>query len=411
MKREVQPDGSIDVLDDNGIFISTSVPDDVWESWKYKPTPNGNGALAPSGSLGNQRYSGRRVDGAELLSRPPRPIPWRVHDIVADGTLTIVSGESGTGKSWLAQALCSGVANGRATAGLLCSKGIALYVDGEMGAEMFIDQRLRPTGASSSEFELIDAMGLDISTPGDVAWLRTQIEEIGANLVVIDSLRRLAPSKAENDSDDMAPTISALAKLARDTHAAILLVHHKGDGEKFWRGSTAIRDQADALFGLMRDDEDGDVRRLSCGKGKGKMRYAPEPADRFMVIDPEAGGVAGCDRPDAGPVVPVRQSVAAQIKAALPGQYKKEVAEKIGRNGRDQTFRDAWADLERTGEIVQVSGQWVSGSSALTLGAETTTTAPVSAATCKCDRPLATPDDDGDLRCARCKGTVEGWPS
>lgn len=323
------------------------------------------------------RYSGRRVDVAEMLSRPPRPIPWRVHEIVADGTLTIISGESSSGKSWLAQAMCSGVANGRAVAGHPCSKGIALYVDGEMGAEMFIDQRIRPTGATGAEFELYDAMGLDFSTPADIAWLRGEIEQTKANLVVIDSLRRLAPSKAENDSDDMAPTISAYAKLARDTRTAIVLVHHKGDGDKFWRGSSAIRDQADALFGLMREDEDGDVRRLSCGKGKGKMRYAPEPRDTFLTISPEHGGVAETDPPesDVGPTVPVRQAVADSIRAALPAQYKKEVAEKVGRTDNDVTFRQAWAELERAGEIVQVSGVWTGSSSAPTLGSGTTTTA------------------------------------
>ncbi len=61
----------------------------------------------------NDRYASRRVDVADLLSRPAQPIPWRVHDFVADGTLTIVSGESGSGKSWLAQALCMGVHAGR----------------------------------------------------------------------------------------------------------------------------------------------------------------------------------------------------------------------------------------------------------------------------------------------------------
>jgi hypothetical protein len=36
-------------------------------------------------------------------------------------------------------------------------------------------------------------------------WLQALIGDLGANLVVFDSLRRLMPSKAENESDDMAP--------------------------------------------------------------------------------------------------------------------------------------------------------------------------------------------------------------
>ena len=50
-------------------------------------------------------------------------------------------------------------------------------------------------------------MGLDVSKPDDLAWLHDQIVETGANFVVKDSRRRMTPSKAENQSDDMAATI------------------------------------------------------------------------------------------------------------------------------------------------------------------------------------------------------------
>lgn len=310
-----------------------------------------------------------------ILSRPPQPIPWRVHDVVADGTLTIVSGESGAGKSWLAQALCTGVARGQAVAGLPCAKGTALYFDAEMGPTMFADQRLRPTGVTAAPFKYIDAMGLDLSRPDDLAYLRGRIEATCAKLVVIDSLRRLTPSKSENESDDMAPVVAALAKLARDTKTAIVLVHHKGDGEKFFRGSTAIKDQADALFALLRDPDDENApRRFRCRGGKGKMRYAPEPPDVYLTISPEAGGVAASDPPEGvGPLVPAREAVAAAILAALPAATKKEIADKVGRSPDNKTFRDAWSDLRAAHELVEINGVWWGGGGGLRLSNATTT--------------------------------------
>jgi len=105
------------------------------------------------------------------------------------------------------------------------------------------------------------------------------------------------------------------------------------------------------------------------------MRYAPEPPDVYLTISPEDGGVAGSEPPeDPGPVVPVREAVAALIEAAMPVKYKKEAAEKIGRKKDDSTFRDAWDDLERTGRIVEIDGIWISGGGALLLGNPTTTT-------------------------------------
>jgi RecA-family ATPase len=222
---------------------------------------------------------------------------------------------------------------------------------------MYIE-RLRTAGIGP-EIELRDAMGLDLSKPGDLGWLRGEIEESKANLVVIDSLRRLVPSKSENESDDMAPAVAALAKLARDTAAAIVLVHHMGDStEKFYRGSTGIKDQCDALFGLLRDEDHDGLCRLSCRGGKGKMRYAAELADRWLMISPENGGVLASapEREDAK--VPMREFVKGGIRAQLPAKTKAEVAKALGRERNDSTFADAWKELERDGTIWLSNGEW-----------------------------------------------------
>jgi hypothetical protein len=309
----------------------------------------------PQGPLDLAHYDNRRVDLGAMLALPPQPIPWRVHGLVADRTLTVLSGESGCGKSWVAQALCTGVARGETVGGFECAEGKALYADGEMGPAMFVDQRLRPTGVIEPEFEYLDMMGLDVSTPADLEWLRREIEADGANLVVLDSLRRLAPSKPENDSDAMAPVVGALAKLARDTGAAIVLVHHKGDGEKLFRGSTAIRDQCDALFGLLSDGESR-TRRLTL-KGGGKMRYAEEPEDRYLAVSPLDGGVVECaaaePKPNRGSV---RAMLSDAILSTLPARTKSDVAEAVGRRRDDKTFREAWDVLERAGEIAMEAG-------------------------------------------------------
>lgn len=311
------------------------------------------------GVVGKDRYAGRHVDLGPLLAKPAKPVPWRVWDLVADGTVTILAGESGCGKSWLAQALCTGVARGLPIAGLPCTRGRALYIDAEMGPQMFVDQRLRSAGISAPEFEYINAMGLDVSKDADLAWLEGKVRETEANLVVVDSLRRLTPSKSENDSDDMAPTVAAVAKLARDTESAILLVHHKGDSDKFYRGSTAIKDQADALFALLREgDEEGadnGIRRLRCRGGRGKMRYAPEPADIYLEISPLDGGVVACGEPasETGRPQPARQLVKKAILDALPARTKTEAAVVVGRGRDDYTFKAAWVELERAGVITQ----------------------------------------------------------
>jgi hypothetical protein len=301
-----------------------------------------------------RRYEGRLVDLAPLLAQPPRLTPWRVEGVVADGTLTILSGESGSGKSWLAQALCTGVARGRTVADFGCKLGQALYVDGEMGRELFVD-RLRPTNVITPDFEYVDALGLDFSKAADLTWLAGVVAKVRANLVVIDSLRRLAPSKSENDSDDMAPIVSSIAKLARDTGAAVILIHHKGDSEKLYRGSTAIRDQADALFALLRHGDDTDLRRLRC-KGGGKMRYAVEPEDVYLTITPASGGVSTATAPRTSSTQ--RDERTQAVLDALTGavQSEREIAAEtdVPRSSVQRILRE----LEGSGEAAQVAGGW-----------------------------------------------------
>jgi hypothetical protein len=123
----------------------------------------------------------------------------------------------------------------------------------------------------------------------------------------------------------------------------------------------------------LRDPDDENApRRLRC-RGKGKMRYAPEPPDVFLDISPKHGGVAGSEPPvDPEPQVSVRAAVAQAIKAAMPAKTKKEVADKIGRSRDNWAFRGAWEDLERAGEIVEINGGWVAGGGGLPLGPTTT---------------------------------------
>ena len=77
----------------------------------------------------------------------------------------------------------------------------------------------------------------------------------------------------------------------------MIVIHHKGDAEKLFRGSSAIQNQCDA-------------------------------------------------------------TVTNAILAALPSQTKQEVADKIGRREDDPTFRAAWKGLRDTERLSKKKGWW-----------------------------------------------------
>lgn len=244
---------------------------------------------APLSAPDPDRYAGRRYDLPALIASADVEPPWRVEPIAADGHLTLLSAAGGEGKTWASLAFAGGVAHGATIAGLRCAEGRAVVFDAENGSYV-LGSRLGTIepGLPADRVAVYDAEGLRLNDARDRAWMLEVIRRERANLVVLDSLRALAPDAAENDSDDMAPIVNGAKTLARESGAAIVLLIHRGHGAERghapdFRGSTAIRDAADLLFVLERVPDDPERRwrrRLRCAK----CRIASEPEDRWVGV-------------------------------------------------------------------------------------------------------------------------------
>jgi RecA-family ATPase len=179
---------------------------------------------------------------AALMAGPEPPPAWRVDRFARDAALTILSAKGGAGKSWVGMAACAAVQAGQPMAALSVEQGSAVYVDGEMGSQQMVD-RFKAAGLDGDAFTVIDALGLDIGQPSGIDQLTATLRASGAKFVLLDSLRKLAPTMRENESDDMGQLLAALTLMARNLDAAVVVIHHAGHGERFLRGSAAIRDQ------------------------------------------------------------------------------------------------------------------------------------------------------------------------
>jgi archaellum biogenesis ATPase FlaH len=197
--------------------------------------------------------------------------------------VTVLTGEGGEGKSFLALALAKAVAEGEAAAGIQCQVGRSLIFDAENGVRLMA-RRLKAVGVPARGVEVYDADGFDLRR--DLDQFAAAINAHRADFVVIDSLRILAPGAKESEADDMAPVMTAVRRLARGTQAAIVVVHHRGKGDKAsdYRGSSVIRDQADMLFVLGRSKSDHQARTRRYLKTS-KCRIDYEPDTRWLNLD------------------------------------------------------------------------------------------------------------------------------
>jgi len=175
----------------------------------------------------------------------------------------------------------------------------------------------------------------------------------------------------------MGPVMAGLATIARDTGAALILIHHQGGSDKPYRGSTAIWDQSDALLSLQRGGEDGIVG-LRVRGDYGRMKFAPTPADRWLKRDPFTGRLSSSSAivlPPA-PKAARRDEVKAEALAALPAKSMREVARRLDRHEADSTLMAAWRELRDDGEIVQINGAWTAAAATPTLGFSSSSSAP-----------------------------------
>lgn len=100
--------------------------------------------------------------------------------------------------------------------------------------------------------------------PGDrIASLARDVDRIGPELVVVDTLPRLAaPREPESGSSkDWEPIMGELGALATESDAGFILNHHANKADGSYRDSTAIGAGVDVVLEMRRSADGNDTRR------------------------------------------------------------------------------------------------------------------------------------------------------
>jgi archaellum biogenesis ATPase FlaH len=255
--------------------------------------PRGSGTVAP-GTSGRRAENGRGFDSrkfkvldvAKMVAEVPPEVPWQIDGLAVRGDVTIVTGDPGAGKSLLAPTLAGAVARGESIAGLNCERGSTVYLDAENGGRE-IHRRLHSLGMPDVDLAVVEADGVDLRHGDDLSGLDALVAQFGPSLLVLDSLTALWPGANERKTEDVAPTLYELKRLAERHGLAILVLHHRPKDGGEYRGTTAIAAAAQLGFTLSKakDDPDRTRRRLHCWK----CRPAPEPEDRWLHLEAERG--------------------------------------------------------------------------------------------------------------------------
>lgn len=242
---------------------------------------------------------------------------WVVEGIIPRASVTLLAGEPGSYKSWLALALLRGVVGGGKFLGRDCAASSVLYLDRENPLTI-VRERLAMLGVESLGTTRIWGGWLPDAPPaiGDVRLLEMARER--CPLLLFDSLIRFH-SADENSASEMAEVMQNLRALA-NVGATVVVLHHKPKAEgAHYRGSSDIAGGVDTAFSISRDRQAG-ILKLECFKSRFIEEFS-------LTLRPDLGGAGDFVVTEAPEATTARNDVEklAQTIRAKPGVTQGDV--------------------------------------------------------------------------------------
>jgi hypothetical protein len=191
-----------------------------------------------------------------------------VEGLLIRGGMSVVYGDSNTGKTFFALDLALHVAGGMPWRGRDVEAGGVLYLalEGGHGIRNRVTafQRDRQCGEAEFGFAVVP-VAVDLCSPAAdtgrvIEATRAAAAKIGGpvSLVVVDTLSRAMAGGNENSPDDMGALVGNVDRIRQTSGAHVMLVHHSGkDGARGARGHSLLRAATDTEIEVSRDHATG----------------------------------------------------------------------------------------------------------------------------------------------------------
>jgi hypothetical protein len=290
------------------------------------------GPAAPAGEVSSHSVGLPLVFSEEITQAAIR-IDQLVEDVITANGLSVMYGESNSGKSFLACDMGCHIGTGRDWLGKRTVRGAVLYVAGE-GAESIKLRVLawRQRHEASPALAVVPVAVNLLDPRADLSKLIAACEAVeqhygeAVSLVVIDTLARAFGGGNENASEDMGAVITHADQLRMATRAHVMFVHHAGkDAAKGSRGHSSLKAATDTEIEVTGDtDTKLHVARITKQRDLGSR--GEEITSVFRVVEMGRGQwdkpittcvVESTDRRAAVAAIPSKRAKGTALQTAL----------------------------------------------------------------------------------------------
>lgn len=207
-------------------------------------------------------------DIAEIVNRPKLihhisefefepPVEWLIPNEVPDKAFTVIYGQSGAAKSFLAIDYAAQVAREREI--------IYVAAEGKSGYFARYSAWLKHCGyMKPGKFNLVPK-AIQLLKENEVSQFIEECRSYKPALIIIDTLSRSMVGGDENNQKDMGMFVHSCDMIREQLDCAVIVVHHTGKTGDNERGSSVLRGAADMMISV--SNEEG-IIKIGCGKAK-----------------------------------------------------------------------------------------------------------------------------------------------
>lgn len=212
----------------------------------------------------------------DQIDAPGKTYEQLVKGLLTCNELSMLLGESQSGKSFVAIDLAMAIARGVDFFGRRVLRGGVIYQAGESATgvrrkRLPAYRRHYDVAGDRVPFVLLQEP-LDLYTSEDATdafieecryWAKT-FGDLPLRLIVIDTFNKATPGANENDGKDMGAVLARCDRIRRETGAHVMLVHHLNSGGTKARGHTSLFANVENVITVKRieDASDGDGRPM-----------------------------------------------------------------------------------------------------------------------------------------------------
>lgn len=277
-----------------------------WNATHAKPPLPENELEMIFSSIKEREYKQRGDKDAPNSKQPPfapctltdlykeefPPKRWVVQDLIPFGSITALTGDSNSYKTFLTQSMAGSIATGNSFLGHFPTTQGKVFIVDEENHRRQVQERFKELGIKATpNIILLSHAGVKIDQKEHVKKLCQLINKDGPVLVILDSLVRLHGGE-ENSATDMAKAFAGMKKLVASDRAVLFIHHHRkpkqfannGSNHNI-RGSSDILAAVDTHLAVTRKDAEIAITQT-------KMRLQPEMKPFKAALVPTNEGIS-----------------------------------------------------------------------------------------------------------------------